>query len=113
MNEAQIESFRALASAMSPDPHDWEWIGKHLSQRMFGITEARAREYAERYGGEARSILKGKNRYVVEYQSEDCRWHRIAGFETYGEARGKVLGMERCKGVRVAVETLESAYVPR
>jgi hypothetical protein len=34
-------------------PKNWQWIGPHMSQRMFGITEARARAYAERHGGTA------------------------------------------------------------
>ena len=34
-------------------PTDWQWIGPHMSQRMFGITEERARGYAESHGGTA------------------------------------------------------------
>ena len=51
MNDAALEHFRALAAAMQTGPVDWQWIGPHLSQRMFGLTEARARAYAERHGG--------------------------------------------------------------
>lgn len=36
-----------------PEPRDWQWVGRYMSQRMFGITEARARAYAERHGGTA------------------------------------------------------------
>lgn len=57
MDASQLQAFRDLAAAMSSAPQDWEWIGKHISQRMFGITEKRAKEYAERYGGEARRMV--------------------------------------------------------
>ena len=54
MTDAQLSHFRSLADAMRGDePADWQWIGLHMSQRMFGITEKRAREYAERHGGTA------------------------------------------------------------
>ncbi len=53
MTNAQLLSFRAIAEAMNTEATDWQWIGKHMSQRMFGITEARAKAYAERHGGEA------------------------------------------------------------
>lgn len=35
------------------EPADWQWIGPHMSQRMFGITRRRAQEYATRFGGTA------------------------------------------------------------
>jgi hypothetical protein len=41
---------------MQSAPADWQWVGRWESQRMFGITEARARAYAERHGGEARKM---------------------------------------------------------
>lgn len=54
MTDATLTSFRALADAMAgPTPRDWQWIGPHLSQRMFGITAQRAQDYAERFGGHA------------------------------------------------------------
>ena len=53
MNHATLEHFRALAAAMQTAPVDWQWIGPHLSQRMFGITEPRARAYAARHGGDS------------------------------------------------------------
>lgn len=56
MNDATLESFRQIAAEMNPAPHDWQWIGKYASQRMFGITEARAKEYASRHGGEAKKM---------------------------------------------------------
>lgn len=56
MTNAALEQFRSLAEAMNPEPKDWQWVGRWESQRMFGITEARAKEYAAAYGGEARRI---------------------------------------------------------
>lgn len=56
MNNAQLEGFRMLAAAMQDGPADWQWIGKWMSQRMFGITEKRAKEYAARHGGEAKRM---------------------------------------------------------
>jgi hypothetical protein len=56
MNNATLEMFRNLADAMQAEPTDWEWIGEHMSQRMFGITETRAKAYAERHGGTARKM---------------------------------------------------------
>ena len=54
MNNSVLEHFRALADAMQGDaPRDWQWVGKHMSQRMFGITEQRAKDYAVRFGGVA------------------------------------------------------------
>lgn len=53
MTNAQLEAFRAIADAMQTEPTDWQWIGQYMSQRMFGITEARARAYAEKHGGVA------------------------------------------------------------
>lgn len=60
MTDAQLSYFRSLADAMrGGEPDDWQWIGPHMSQRMFGITERRAKEYAARHGGEARK-MEGK-----------------------------------------------------
>lgn len=56
MTYAQLEAFRAIASAMQAEPTDWQWIGQHMSQRMFGITEARAKAYAARHGGVAQKM---------------------------------------------------------
>jgi hypothetical protein len=58
MTDANLLAFRAIAESMQTAPTNWQWIGPHLSQRMFGITEARARAYAERHGGVA-SPLEG------------------------------------------------------
>jgi hypothetical protein len=47
MNEHQLQHFRDLADRLAGDePRDWQWVGPHMSQRMFGITESRARDYA-------------------------------------------------------------------
>lgn len=56
MNDAQLAGFRQIAAAMQTQPTDWEWIGPHMSQRMFGITEQRAKEYAAKHGGIARKM---------------------------------------------------------
>lgn len=56
MNEAQLQAFRAIHQAMQTEPTDWQWIGAHMSQRMFGITETRAKAYAERHGGVAKRM---------------------------------------------------------
>jgi hypothetical protein len=56
MTEAEFSYFRRIAAAMQTQPTDWQWIGKHLSQRLFGITEKRARDYARRFGGEAKRM---------------------------------------------------------
>lgn len=59
MNEVTLQAFRAIAHAMNTEPTDWQWIGPHMSQRMFGITEQRAKAYAERHGGEAKKMQRG------------------------------------------------------
>jgi len=56
MTDATLREFRAIAEAMESEPTDWQWIGPHMSQRMFGITEARAKAYALRHGGTARKM---------------------------------------------------------
>jgi hypothetical protein len=58
MNNATLEAFRAISDAMQTEPTNWQWIGEHMSQRMFGITEKRAREYAETYGGTATPLTE-------------------------------------------------------
>jgi hypothetical protein len=60
MNAAQLEGFRMMAAAMQTEPTNWQWVGPHMSQRMFGITERRAKEYAERHGGTAREMETGR-----------------------------------------------------
>jgi hypothetical protein len=59
MNTSTLEAFRQIADAMAgPEPRTWEWIGAHMSQRMFGISERRAREYARLYGGAAKEMAQ-------------------------------------------------------
>lgn len=54
MSDAVLYAFRDIADQMNGgEPQDWQWIGKYVSQRMFGISEARAKEYAQRHGGVA------------------------------------------------------------
>jgi hypothetical protein len=58
MTNNQLEAFRTLAAAMETNPTDWQWIGPHMSQRMFGITQARAESYAKAHGGKAEKMVK-------------------------------------------------------
>jgi len=52
MNDVVLNHFRELAEILTAgEPQNWQWIGPHMSQRMFGISERRARTYAERHGG--------------------------------------------------------------
>lgn len=60
MNDAVLAQFRALAEAMQTQPTDWQWIGPHMSQRMFGITQQRAQDYAQRHGGVAQQMTVAK-----------------------------------------------------
>lgn len=60
MQDAVLFQFRAIADAMQTEPTDWQWIGRNRSHLMFGITEKRARAYAERHGGEARKMEPGR-----------------------------------------------------
>ena len=56
MNDAVLEMFRELAEQMlNPrcEAKSWQWIGPHLSQRMFNLREDEAKDYAERFGGRA------------------------------------------------------------
>ena len=57
MTDHQLIAFRAIADQLAGNQsQDWQWIGPHMSQRMFGITEARAKAYAARHGGAARKM---------------------------------------------------------
>lgn len=58
MNNAQLQAFRDIADAMQAKPADWQWIGPHMSQRMFGITQERAEAFALRHGGKAEPMAK-------------------------------------------------------
>jgi len=55
MNDATLDQFRTLAEALIGRA-DWEWVGPHLSQRMFGITRERAESFAKAHGGVARKM---------------------------------------------------------
>jgi hypothetical protein len=55
MTTASLEMFRAIAEQMIGKA-DWQWIGPHMSQRMFGITRERAEDYAKRHGGKAEQM---------------------------------------------------------
>jgi len=56
MTDPTLEMFRMLAEAMSDAPRNWQWIGQHESQRMFGISQTRAEDLARRFGGDARRM---------------------------------------------------------
>lgn len=59
MTDATLNAFRQIADAMNEGATtDWQWIGKWESQRMFGITEERAKAYAAKHGGEAKQMGK-------------------------------------------------------
>jgi hypothetical protein len=58
MNNTTLDGFRQIADAMGCNG-TWQWIGPHMSQRMFGITQERAESYAKRYGGEAKPDSTG------------------------------------------------------
>ncbi len=56
MTDATLQAFRQIAADMNPAAHDWQWIGPHMSQRHFGITQAKAEAYAKRHGGKAEKM---------------------------------------------------------
>jgi hypothetical protein len=56
MTDATLQTFRDLAAQMIGKA-DWEWVGPHMSQRMFGITRERAEAYAKAHGGTARKMV--------------------------------------------------------
>jgi hypothetical protein len=64
MTGTTLYAFRELAEAMrdarDPGPTTWEWVGEHMSQRMFNLTKARATWFATFYGGEARPMKAEK-----------------------------------------------------
>jgi len=59
MTDATLSAFRQIHADMlaargeSEETNNWQWIGKFMSQRHFGISEAKAKEYAARHGGTA------------------------------------------------------------
>jgi hypothetical protein len=59
MNDATLAGFRMIAESMrGTEPADWQWNGIHMSQQMYGITEARAKAYAAKHGGTAKQMNK-------------------------------------------------------
>ena len=60
MTHTQLQAFRNIAAQMAGSPTNWQWIGPHMSQRMFGITKERAKRYAIRFGGTAMQITAAK-----------------------------------------------------
>jgi hypothetical protein len=56
MTAATLQAFREIATQMIGQA-DWEWVGPHMSQRMFGITQERAEGYARVHGGTARKMV--------------------------------------------------------
>lgn len=57
MNHVQLEALRMIAAHMAGSAvQDWQWIGEYMSQRMFGITEERAKKYAKRHDGIAKQM---------------------------------------------------------
>lgn len=58
MNDAQLQAFRDIAAAMQTEPADWQWIGPHMSQRMFGISQRRAEALRAAHGGQAKPMPK-------------------------------------------------------
>ncbi len=60
MTGTTLEAFRSIAAAMTSAPTDWEWVGVHMSQRMFRITQERAEKYAAQFGGVARRMAAAK-----------------------------------------------------
>jgi hypothetical protein len=59
MEDFILEQHRMIAAAMGL-VGDWQWIGPHMSQRHFGIPEARAKALAARHGGEAKRMEAGQ-----------------------------------------------------
>ena len=70
MTNSQLEAFRQLAAAMQTESTDWQWIGPHMSQRMFGITETRAKDYAQRHGGIAQPLEPMRESWACECQQQ-------------------------------------------
>lgn len=58
MTDATLSMFRTIADEMIGRA-DWQWIGPHMSQRMFGITKERAEAFAKSHGGRAEPMKKG------------------------------------------------------
>jgi hypothetical protein len=57
MTDSTLVAFRAIADQLI-GAADWQWVGPHMSQRMFGITQERAEAYAKRHGGTAQPMSR-------------------------------------------------------
>ncbi len=66
MNDAVLQAFRDTADSMQTQPADWQWVGPHMSQRMFGITQERAEGYARSHGGKAEQMPEPSVRDISE-----------------------------------------------
>lgn len=87
MNEATLNGFRMIADAMlGGEAADWCWVGKWMSQRMFGITEKRAKDYAARHGGEAMTCAAYNTKMEVELAATKARVARLE--REYQENKG-------------------------
>jgi hypothetical protein len=75
MTAAALNAFRDLAEQMIGRA-DWEWVGPHMSQRMFGITQERAEGYAKAHGGTARKM--GCGTCGRDHETAACP-HRFTG----------------------------------
>jgi hypothetical protein len=70
MNDLVLNHFRKLAGEMSgPEPQNWQWVGKHMSQRMFGVSQKRAKEYAARHGGVAAMMPPQPAAWELDYEN--------------------------------------------
>lgn len=57
MTDATLNVFRTIAAEMGIRADGgWQWIGRHMSQRHFGITRERAEALASVYGGKAEAM---------------------------------------------------------
>mgnify|MGYP006958869208 CR=1 FL=1 len=56
------ELSKRIAERMDTAPKNWQWIGEHLSQQHFGITQARAEMLQRMYGGIASPLDHNPNR---------------------------------------------------
>ena len=62
MTDSTLQAFRGIADTMIGPQQDrrWEWVGAHMSQRMFGITQERAERFARQFGGVARRMEEAR-----------------------------------------------------
>ncbi len=75
MTDATLQAFRDIAESMQTEPTDWQWIGPHMSQRMFGITRTRAEGYAKSHGGDAKPMV------APGYASSETAYGRTVGYD--------------------------------